>query len=51
MKFTIHTLESAPEGSNFVNHFAETPLDNFAKKFAWTPFSSCAVEKALCDCK
>ena len=50
MKFTIHTVESAPEGSNFVNHLAETPLDNFAKKFAWTPPSNRAVE-ALCDCK
>ena len=23
--------------SNFVNHLARTPLDNFAKKFAWKP--------------
>jgi AhpD family alkylhydroperoxidase len=23
--------------SNFVNHLAQTPLDDFAKKYAWTP--------------
>lgn len=23
--------------SNYVNHLADTPLDDFAKKFAWSP--------------
>jgi AhpD family alkylhydroperoxidase len=36
--------------SNFVNHLADTPLDSFAKKFAWSSASNRSVE-ALCDCK
>lgn len=32
--------------SNFVNHLAQTPLDDFAKKYAWTPSVTSETQSA-----